>query len=74
MLVIGRDILVIRTVKNPAIFRHAFAIARSYPGQQISYAKFFGQLQDKGNIDLVKTYLELYQGAFLIYSCFKFIG
>ena len=70
--VIGRDILAIRAVKNPALFRQAFAIACGYPGQEISYAKFLGQLQDKGNIDLVKTYLELYQGAFLVYSCFKY--
>ncbi len=43
-----------------------------YPAQEISYTKLLGQLQDKGNTDLVKYYLELYAGAFLIYSLEKY--
>lgn len=70
--VIGRDILTQRTVKNPALFRQAFAIACSYPAQEISYAKLLGQLQDSGNTDLVKSYLELYEAAFLIFSVQKY--
>ncbi len=70
--VIGRDILTQRVVKNPALFRQAFAIACAFPAQEISYAKLLGQLQDAGNTDLVKSYLELYEGAFLLFSIHKY--
>lgn len=63
--VIGRDILNFRHVAKPALFRQAFEILCYYPAQEISYSKLLGQLQDKGNTDLVKYYLELYEGAFL---------
>ena len=70
--VIGRDILQSRKVANPALFRQAFEILCAYPAQEISYTKLLGQLQDKGNTDLVKTYIELYGGAFLLYALQKY--
>lgn len=70
--VIGKDILQTRRVANPALFRQAFEILCRYPAQEISYTKLLGQLQDKGNTDLVKYYLELYGGAFLIYALEKY--
>ncbi|GAB1234066.1 ATP-binding protein [Ferrigenium sp. UT5] len=70
--VIGKDILQNRKVANPALFRQAFEILCRYPAQEISYTKLLGQLQDKGNTDLVKYYLELYAGAFLVYSLRKY--
>ena len=53
--VIGKDILQQRRVGNPALFRQAFQILCQYPAQEISYTKLLGQLQDRGNTDLVKT-------------------
>jgi predicted AAA+ superfamily ATPase len=70
--VIGKDILLNRKVGNPALFRQAFEILCRYPAQEISYTKLLGQLQDKGNIDLVKYYIELYSGAFLIHTLEKY--
>lgn len=70
--VIGRDILTQKVVRNPALFRQAFAIACAYPAQEISYSKLLGQLQDAGNTDLVKSYLELYEGAFLLFNIQKY--
>ncbi len=70
--VIGKDILLNRTVGNPALFRQAFEILCRYPAQEISYTKLLGQLQDKGNTDLIKYYIELYAGAFLIHPLEKF--
>lgn len=70
--VIGKDILQNRKVAKPALFRQAFEILCRYPAQEISYTKLLGQLQDKGNTDLIKYYLELYAGAFLIYSLEKY--
>ncbi len=70
--VIGRDILLNRKVGNPALFRQAFEILCRYPAQEISYTKLLGQLQDKGNTDLIKYYIELYAGAFLIHPLEKY--
>lgn len=70
--VIGKDILQNRNVGNPALFRQAFEILCRYPAQEISFTKLLGQLQDKGNTDLIKYYIELYAGAFLIYPLEKY--
>lgn len=70
--VIGKDILSLARVKSPALFRQCFDLASSYGGQEISYTKMLGQLQDKGNVELVKHYLELFEGVFLLKQLFKF--
>lgn len=70
--VIGKDILLNRKVGNPALFRQAFEILCQYPAQEISYTKLLGQLQDRGNTDLIKYYIELFAGAFLIYPLEKY--
>ena len=70
--VIGKDILQNRKVANPALFRQAFEILCHYPAQEISYTKLLGQLQERGNTDLVKYYLELYGAAFLVYALQKY--
>ena len=66
LTVIEKDILQYHAVKSPALFKQAFEIIMSYPAQEISYTKLLGQLQDKGNTELVKYYLSLYEGAFLV--------
>ncbi len=70
--VIGKDILNQVRVRSPALFRQAYDIAMLYACQEISYTKLLGQLQDKGNTDLVKYYLNHYEGAFLLRSLFKY--
>lgn len=70
--VVEKDILLNHTVKSPALFKQAFEMIVSYPAQEISYTKLLGQLQDKGNTDLIKHYISLYEGAFLIRSLDKF--
>ncbi|MBN2344351.1 MAG: ATP-binding protein [Deltaproteobacteria bacterium] len=70
--VIGKDILSQARVKSPALFKQCFDIVCAYPAQEISYTKLLGQLQDRGNTDLVKHYLELFESAFLIKQIFKF--
>lgn len=63
--VIGKDLLGMRSVKKPVVFRQLFELLCRYPAQEISYTKLLGQLQDKGNVEVVKNYLALYEGAFL---------
>jgi predicted AAA+ superfamily ATPase len=70
--VIDQDILRHRTVSKPALFRQAFEILCGYPAQEVSYTKLLGQLQDRGNTDLIKSYIELYEAAFLFKAVPKF--
>lgn len=70
--VIEKDILTYHTVKSPALFKQCFEMLISYPAQEISYTKLLGQIQDKGNIDLIKYYLKLFEGAYLITSIEKY--
>lgn len=70
--VIGKDILTQVNVKSPALFKQCFDLACSYGAQEISYTKLLGQLQDRGNTDLVKHYLDLLEGAFLLKQLFKY--
>jgi predicted AAA+ superfamily ATPase len=70
--VIGKDILQNHKVANPALFRQAFQILCAYPAQEISYTKLLGQLQDRGNTDLVKHYIDLYGGAFMLHALQKY--
>lgn len=70
--VIGKDILFQTTVRSPALFRQSFHLLCSYPAQVVSYNKILGQLQDKGNIDLVRHYIELYEAAYLLKTIPKF--
>lgn len=70
--VIGKDILLFSRVRSPALFRQAFEILSQYPACEMSYNKLLGQLQEKGNVELIKYYIELYEGAFLLKTLQKF--
>jgi hypothetical protein len=65
--VIGKDILQSQKVAKPALFRQAFQILCAYPAQEISYTKLLGQLQYKGNTDLIKHCRPVW-GAFLLHA------
>lgn len=63
--VLNKDILRLRPLSKPMLFRQFVEIIRAYPCQEISYNKLLGQLQDQGNVELVKHYLFLLECAFL---------
>jgi predicted AAA+ superfamily ATPase len=70
--VIDKDILQFALVKKPALFRQTFEILSCYPSQEISFRKLLGQIQDQGNIDLVKYYISLFESAFLFKALQKY--
>lgn len=72
MNVIEKDILQFHRVKSPALFKQVFEILIQHPCREISYTKLLGQIQDRGNVDLVKYYIQLYEGAFLLKALPKF--
>ncbi len=72
--IIEKDILVNRRIRSPSLFKQAFEIICSYPAQELSYTKLLGQLQERGNTDLVKHYVQLLEGAYLIRALEKYSG
>jgi predicted AAA+ superfamily ATPase len=70
--VIDKDILNFALIKNPSLFKQAFEVLSCYPAQEISYRKLLGQLQDRGNTELIKYYIKLFEGAYLIKAIQKY--
>lgn len=60
---ISRDILQMEDVRKPALMRELFELGAQYSAQELSYRKILGQLDDKGNTDIIKYYLTLLDGA-----------
>lgn len=70
--VLTKDILPFAHVRKPALFRQTVELLLSYPAQVISYTKLLGQLQESGNAETVKSYMQLLEFAFLVKGVEKF--
>lgn len=64
--VLARDVLQMHRIAKPALIRHLFALAATFPAQIFSYNKMLGQLQDAGNTTTLAHYLKLLESAFLV--------
>lgn len=64
--VLARDVLQMQKIAKPALLRHLFALAATFPAQIFSYNKMLGQLQDAGNSTTLAHYLKLLETAFLV--------
>lgn len=60
---ISNDVLQLEYVRKPALLRRMFELGSYYSGQEFSYRKILGQLDDKGNTDTIAHYLELLASA-----------
>lgn len=69
---IGRDLMQIHPVENPALMRQVFGVACSLPAQIVSLQKIQGQLQTKGAIATISNYLNLLSHAFLVSAIPKY--
>jgi len=69
---ISRDVLLLTRVDKPALLRQLFELACSYSGQELSYQKMLGQLQDAGNTTTLAHYLELLAAAGMVTGLQKF--
>lgn len=70
--VIGRDILQLHPIEQPALLRQLFGVAVSSPAEIISFQKIQGQLQGKGTIPTLQAYLQLLNSAFVVTGIEKF--
>jgi predicted AAA+ superfamily ATPase len=71
---ISRDILMLTRVDKPALLRQTFELGCLYSGQQLSYNKMIGQLQDAGNTTTLANYLTLLGEAGLLQGLQKYAG
>ena len=60
---IANDVLLLADVRKPELMRRLFEIGATYSGQEISYRKLLGQLDDKGNTATIAHYLQLLSSA-----------
>lgn len=71
---ISRDVLQMEDVRKPALMRALFELGAQYSGQELSYRKILGQLDDRGNTDTVKHYLDLLSQAGMMSGLQKYDG
>jgi predicted AAA+ superfamily ATPase len=71
---LSRDVLLMSRIDKPALLRQLFDLACAYSGQELSYTKMLGQLQDAGNTTTLAHYLELLAGAGLVAGLQKYAG
>jgi hypothetical protein len=71
---IARDILQMTRVDKPALLRRLFELGCAYSGQELSYTKMLGQLQDAGNTVTLSAYGRLLSGAGLLTPLEKYAG
>ena len=71
---IERDVLAMTRVDKPALLKRLFEIGSLYSGQELSFNKMLGQLQDAGNTTTLARYLELLANAGLLTGLSKHTG
>jgi predicted AAA+ superfamily ATPase len=71
---ITNDILMLTRIDKPALLRQTFELGCIYSGQQLSYNKMIGQLQDAGNTTTLANYLNLLGEAGLLQGLQKYSG
>ena len=71
---IARDVLQMTRVDKPALLRRVFELGCSYSGQELSYTKMLGQLQDAGNTVTLSWYGELLSSVGLLTPLYKYAG
>jgi predicted AAA+ superfamily ATPase len=69
---LGRDLLLLHPVEQPSLLRQLFAVAVNLPAQVVSLQKLQGQLQGKGSLPTIQTYLRLFEMAFLVTGIEKY--
>ena len=69
---LSNDILMMESIKKPALLQALFKLGVAYSGQEVSYRKLMGQLDDAGNATTIAHYLDLLGKANLLCALPKF--
>jgi predicted AAA+ superfamily ATPase len=67
-------VVLMTRVDKPALMRRLFELACRYSGQELSFTKMLGQLQDAGNTVTVAHYLQLLDAAGMVAGLQKYAG
>ena len=71
---IRKDIFMMTRVDKKILLKNLFELGCHYSGQELSYNKMLGQLQDAGNTTTLAHYLELLTRAGLLTGLNKYAG
>ncbi len=66
------DALQLADVRKPELMRRLFEVGAAYSGQEVSYRKLLGQLDDRGNAATIAHYLSLLSEAGLMSGLQKY--
>lgn len=69
---ISRDVIALDEVRKPVLMRRLFYLGAPYSGQELSYRKMLGQLDDAGNATTLAHYLDLLGSAGLLCGLQKY--
>lgn len=69
-----RDVIALDRITKPALMEALFALGCAYSGQEVSYRKLLGQLDDAGNATTIAHYLTLLGDAGLLSGLQKYTG
>jgi predicted AAA+ superfamily ATPase len=69
---LSKDVYGLESIRRPALLRQLFSLGCAYSGQELSYRKILGQLNDSGNTATLAHYLELTAHAGLLTGLQKF--
>ncbi len=69
---IAKDVIAMEEVRKPALMERLFHLGASYSGQELSYRKILGQLDDAGNTTTLAHYLSLLSDAGLLCGLSKY--
>jgi len=69
-----KDVLALEDIRKPAVLRQLFVLGCAYSGQEISYRKLLGQLDDAGNATTIAHYLDLLSRAGMLTGLQKYAG
>ena len=71
---IERDILAMVRVDKPALLKRLIELGAEFSGQELSYTKMLGQLDDAGNTTTLARYLDLLEKSSLLAGIRKYEG
>ena len=69
---IGRDLLLLETIRKPALLRQVFAICMGHPAEIVSLQKMAGSLLEAGSLETIAHYLAILGEAYLVAALPKF--
>jgi len=70
--VLGRDLLMLETIRKPALLRQTFAICTGHPAEIVSLQKISGSIIESGALETIAHYLNVLGEAYLVAALPKF--